>query len=270
MSMNWLLISVGVLFLVCIIVGYVRGILRIGVSLLATIASIVLVLALTPYVSKAIDKWTPIKDIVETKCVNVFAGMIPGESLTGVDLSGTALEGMSAEELAEKDLSKAGLSMDDLSKLMSEIAKDAQISAIENSGFPKFLQNALLSNNNSEVYKELGVTSFPQYIASYISKILIHIVAFLITFLLVTIIVRALLVAVDIISDLPVLGLVTRITGAFAGVGIALIIVWIFFVIITAACTTQIGKECFVQISQSKILQLLYENNYILKFLMSF
>ncbi|MDD3403990.1 MAG: CvpA family protein [Hespellia sp.] len=267
---NWLLISIGILFLVCIIIGYVRGILRIGVSLLATIASIVLVLILTPYVSTAIEKWSPIKDMVETKCVKVFAEMVPVESLQGLDLSGTALEDVDTAELADVNLSKAGLSMADLTKIMGELTKDAQISAIEKAGFPAFLQNALLANNNTEVYKELGVTSFPQYIASYISKILIHIIAFLITFLLVTIIVRALIVAVDIISDLPVLGLITRVTGAVAGAGMALIVVWIFFVIITAAGATQIGKECFAQIGQSAVLQLLYENNYILKFLMSF
>lgn len=267
---NWLLISVGILFLVCMIVGYVRGILRIGVSLLATVASIIVVLVLTPYVSKGIEKWSPINDMVASKCVDVFAGFVPAEALQGIDLTGTALEGMSTEDLANVDLSKADLSMDDLSLIMGEISKDAQINAIENSGFPTFLKNALLENNNPEVYDQLGVTAFPKYIASYISKILIHIIAFLVTFLLVTIIVRALLVAVDIISDLPVLGLLTRVTGAFAGAATALILVWIFFIIITVACTTQVGKECFVQISHSNILQLLYENNLILKFLMSF
>ncbi|MDD3362498.1 MAG: CvpA family protein [Hespellia sp.] len=268
--MNWLLISIGVLFGFCMIYGFVRGILRIGVSLLATIASVILVLILTPYVSSAIAKWSPISDMVDAKCVSVFAGMLPQGALEGIDLTGTSLEEVSSEDLANLDLSKADLTMDDLSKIMSEVSKDAQISAIEKSGFPKFLQNALLANNNSEVYGELGVTTFPKYISSYISKILIHIIAFLVTFLLVTVIVRALIVAVDIISDLPVLGLATRVTGALAGAGMALVVVWVFFIVITAACTTQIGKECFVQINQSAILQLLYEKNYILKFLMSF
>lgn len=268
--MNWLLISVGILFLVCIIIGYVRGVLRIGISLLATIGSIVLVLILTPIVGNVIDKYSPVEDMVNSKCVEVFAGMIPVETLTSIDLSETSIADLDDDELANLDVEEAGLTLDDISIILGEIPKDMQINAIEDSSFPTFLKNALLENNNTEVYEELGVTAFPQYIASYISKILINIIAFLVTFLLVTIIVRALIVAVDIISDLPVLGLATRVTGGLVGAGIALVIVWIFFLIITAACTTTFGKDCFVQIGNSAILRLLYENNYILKFLMSF
>ena len=36
---NWLLIIVGVIFLISIVVGYIRGMLKIGISLLATAVS---------------------------------------------------------------------------------------------------------------------------------------------------------------------------------------------------------------------------------------
>ena len=34
---NWLLLAVGIVFLVCMIAGFVKGFLRIGLSLLSTI-----------------------------------------------------------------------------------------------------------------------------------------------------------------------------------------------------------------------------------------
>lgn len=47
---NWLLIIVGVVFLISIVVGYVRGFFKIGMSLISTALTIVLVIFLTPYV----------------------------------------------------------------------------------------------------------------------------------------------------------------------------------------------------------------------------
>ena len=62
---NWLLIIVGVIFLISIVAGYVRGLLKIGISLLATVLSIVLVMFLAPYVSDALIKWTPADEMIE-------------------------------------------------------------------------------------------------------------------------------------------------------------------------------------------------------------
>ena len=48
--MIWLLIAVGIIFLIGIIVGAVKGFIRIGVSLVATILTLVLVIFLNPIV----------------------------------------------------------------------------------------------------------------------------------------------------------------------------------------------------------------------------
>ena len=69
---NWLLIIVGVIFLISIVAGYVRGLLKIGISLLATVLSIVLVMFLAPYVSDALIKWTPADEMIEEKCMEMF------------------------------------------------------------------------------------------------------------------------------------------------------------------------------------------------------
>ena len=43
---NWLLIIVATIFLVCIAVGYMRGFLKLGISLLSPVLTLVLVLLL--------------------------------------------------------------------------------------------------------------------------------------------------------------------------------------------------------------------------------
>lgn len=78
---NWLLIIVGVIFLISIVAGYVRGLLKIGISLLATVLSIVLVMFLAPYVSDALIKWTPADEMIEEKCMEMFMPQISADTL---------------------------------------------------------------------------------------------------------------------------------------------------------------------------------------------
>ena len=56
---NWLLIIVGVIFLLCIAVGYIRGFFKIGLSLLSSVLTIVIMMYLSPYVADALAKYFP-------------------------------------------------------------------------------------------------------------------------------------------------------------------------------------------------------------------
>ena len=98
---NWLLIIVGVIFLISIVAGYVRGLLKIGISLLATVLSIVLVMFLAPYVSDALIKWTPADEMIEEKCMEMFMPQISADTLKNADLSGTSLGELNQDQLAD-------------------------------------------------------------------------------------------------------------------------------------------------------------------------
>ena len=63
--MNKLLLVVGAIFLISIIVGYVRGFLKIALSLAITIASIFLVMAISPHVSGWLQESTAIGETVK-------------------------------------------------------------------------------------------------------------------------------------------------------------------------------------------------------------
>lgn len=71
--MNWLEISIGIIFLICIITGLIRGAVRIIVSLVATIVTLVIVFFATPYVSQTIEKYTPLDDMIRQKVVSTMA-----------------------------------------------------------------------------------------------------------------------------------------------------------------------------------------------------
>lgn len=233
--MNWLLIGTGIIFLICMIVGYARGFIKIIVSFGTTILSIVLVIFLTPYTSKAIVSLTPIDEMVQEKCISM---MIP----EGVDI----------------DISK--LPLDKI-----ELPRQKQIEMLEKADIPEFLKKGLIENNNNEAYRQLGVSNFIDYIGTYVSDIVVKIISFLITFIVVTIFIRAIIFALDIITALPVINGLNRIAGMLVGALIAIILVWIIFLAVTLFYSSDIGKECFKCIEDSKILTFLYEKNAILE-----
>ena len=270
---NWLLIIVGVVFLVSVIVGCVRGFFKIGISLLSTVLTIVIMMLLNPYVSQALTKYTPINDMIGEKCIQAFMPEIPAEELAKLDLSGTPFAQLDMDALSgveDVDWESHGISSEDILNVIGEIPKDIQIKEIEESPLPQFFKNIILENNNTEIYGEMGVSSFPEYVAYYISRMVIKIISFLITFLLAIIIVKALMVAVDIIGELPVLGLFNRIGGAAVGALSALVMVWLGFLVITILYSTTAGKACFEMIDQSQILTFLYDKNILLQKLLKF
>lgn len=266
--MNWLLIVVSLIFLIGLIWGAIRGFIRIGVSLLATILTIVLVTFMNPYISEAVIKFTPLDEMIGEKCAEWFVPSISTDALAGMDLSQTALAGYDAEALAGLDLEGMDLDIQDVTKLLGEIPKDTQIKMIEESKMPEFLKTSLLENNNSEIYKELGVETFPEYVSAYVARAIINILSFVITFLFVLILVRSLIAVADLLSSLPVLHGLNQAAGAVLGIGCALILVWIGFLVITLLYTTPAGETCFGWIQESAVLTFLYEKNVLLKFLL--
>lgn len=298
--MNWLLITVGVIFLVSIIVGICRGAIKIAVSLATTIVTLVLVFFATPYVAKAIEKYTPMDDVIKNQVISTMAnaavsqasgeesGGLSEESVrkvleaagVGEDLLsqyGITIEDIVNGNISKEDLAQYGISGNVLDGLDSgqhtveqaiegaEIPREMQTQAIQQADLPNVFKSLLAVNNNSEIYQQLGVETFAQYVGSYLAKLIINIVAFLITFVLISIILRAIVFALDIVSSLPGVGIVNRLAGGVIGMVGAMVIVWTLYIIITLMYTTTVGKELFQMIQENQFLTVLYEYNPIMK-----
>lgn len=300
--MNWLSMTVGAVFLICLIVGFMRGALKIIVSLAATLLTLVLVYFATPYVADAIAEYTPLDDMIKSQVVSTMANAAAsrlggGEESGGMDADSVrkVLEaaGVSEETLAQygitiddiingnissEDLARFGISSDVLNGLQgeegasmediitsAEIPRDVQIQAIEGADLPEIFKSLLTENNNSEMYSRLGAETFAEYVGDFLAKLILNILAFLCTFILITIVVRAVIFALDIVSNLPVLGILNRIAGGIIGLGGALIIVWTAFIVITLLYVTSFGKEMYELIDTDLFLKTLYQYNPIME-----
>ena len=306
--MNWLLMVVGGIFLICIIVGLCKGAIKIAVSLLTTILTLVLVFFATPYVAKTIEKYTPMDEMIKSQLTSAVTELAASELFEDADGTKTMdadsvrkvlrAAGVSEEKLNEygitvedivngnvssEDLAQYGISGNVLAGLNSkdekslaealdqlEIPKEVQNKAIESVDIPEIYKELLVDNNNDEIYNRLGAETFPQYVGNYLAKLIINMIAFFGTFILVTIIVRAIVFAMDIVAELPVLGLVNRLAGGLAGIVGALIIVWTIFLLITLLYTTTIGRELYYTIQSDSILKTIYDFNPILRLAVTF
>lgn len=304
--MDFVVLGIGLIFLICVIVGIYKGAIKIAVSLVTTLLTLVIVFFATPFVADLIESKTPVDSIIKDQVMKTMAS-VASEQLAGAQEGGIDAEdvrkALEAAGVSEEKLEEYGISIDDIvngeisSEQLAEygisknvlaglgaegsagieealenadIPKDLQIKAIEMAELPEVFKSLLSDNNNDVIYEKLGVKTFAEYVGEFLSKLIIHIVAFLCTFLLVTIVLRAIIFALDIVSELPVLGFFNRLAGGVVGAAGGLIIIWLFFVIITLLYVTAFGREIYQVIQENAILNMLYENNPLMKLATNF
>ena len=293
--MNWVLIAVGLILLIGFVVGIIRGGVRIAVSLLTTLVTILAVIFVAPYVAKVIADKTPMDDMIKDKVSSTMVSAAQSKLLSTIeegslsendvkdilDAAGVSPEklndyGISVEDIVNgnvdsEQLSVLGISDELLEKakgdemLAGDIPREVQQSTIKEADLPDVFKNLLETNNNDVIYEELGVKTFADYVGNYLAKLIIHIVSFLGSFLIITIVLRAVVFALDIVADLPVLGIINRLVGAVIGVAGALIIVWVLFVAVTLLYTTAIGKDIYQTIQTEPVLRMIYDYNPVMK-----
>ena len=304
--MDWLLVVIGGIFLIGFGLGVYRGAIRIAVSLVTTIVTIIVVVFATPHVAKLISDKTPLDDMIISQVSKTMANAATSQVLDGDGDTANVSEedvrkvleaaGITEEQLAQygisvSDIVNGNISGDELaqygisSSLLdglrnsgtvekaieeAEIPRDVQMAAIEKAELPEIFKELLSTNNNSEIYNELGAETFAQYVGRFLAKLIINIIAFLAVFILLTIVLRAVIFALDVVSNLPVLGFVNRLAGGGAGLLCALVVVWVLFIIITLLYTTSFGKEMYDVILGNDITKMIYENNPIMKLAVNF
>ena len=304
--MDFVVLGTGLIFLICVIVGIYKGAIKIAVSLVTTLLTLVIVFFATPFVADLIESKTPVDSMIKDQVMKTMAS-VASEQLAGAREGGIDAEdvrkALEAAGVSEEKLEEYGISIDDIvngeisSEQLAEygisknvlagldtegsagieealenadIPKDLQIKAIEMAELPEVFKSLLSDNNNDVIYEKLGVKTFAEYVGEFLSKLIIHIVAFLCTFLLVTIVLRAIIFALDIVSELPVLGFFNRLAGGVVGAAGGLIIIWLFFVVITLLYVTAFGREIYQVIQENAILNMLYENNPLMKLATNF
>lgn len=150
-----------------------------------------------------------------------------------------------------------------------EAGVSEQVSLIEGLKLPQSIKDSLIENNNDEVYKALSVDGFKEYVNNYLTGIVINALAFTLTFIVILILLWVISIALDIISKLPLLNQINKTAGLAAGLVHGLIVVWLFFIVLTVFGSSGLGQKAMELIGESEILSFIYNNNLLIGFITS-
>ena len=222
--MDWICIVIGVLFLICLIAGWTRGLFKVLLSLAGMIASIMVATYIAPNVSGYLEEHTTWDDEI-------------------------------AVYISEK------MSFADSE---NEISKGIQVEVINDLPISETLKANILDNNNSEMYSALDATGVYDYIAKSIAVVILNATVFLILMLVSHVFFMSLGKAAEGLTKLPILRSIDKVGGVTLGALQALIIVWVMFLILSITSTFEISQKMIESINQIGILKLLYDNNILL------
>ncbi|NLZ82976.1 MAG: CvpA family protein [Clostridiales bacterium] len=147
-----------------------------------------------------------------------------------------------------------------------ETSTNEEVGYIEGLPMPKSIKDALIENNNTDKYKSLAVEGFKDYVSSYLAGVIINSMAFILTFLVILIALWIISIALNLISKLPILNGLNKTMGMVAGLLQGLLLVWVFFIVITIFSGSQMGHDALEMIETSEILRFIYNNNFLMQF----
>ncbi len=217
-------VVIGILFGICVLAGWIQGLFKVLISAAGLIASIVVAMYVAPQISGYLEEHTQVDEKI--------AAFI-------------------SEELQFSDSGK-------------DTSKGMQVAIIKELPLPESLKANILDNNNSEMYKVLDVVGVYDYIAKSIAVVILNASIFLLLVFSCRIFFFFLKKAVNGFTKLPIVKWVDKIGGGCLGVVKGLIFIWVFFMILSITSTFEWSQEMIVQIGQSNVLKLLYDNNLLL------
>ena len=228
MVFNFFEILVFLLLVLLIAYGYKNGLLKLSITMLALLSSVIVLNVVNPYLRNQLQENTKINQFVLTTIY-----------------------------------SKIGLA--DMHEDSSN--KEGRNNAIDKLNVPTKVKDVLKRDDDRVIYEKLGVYTFSDYIASYVTQMTVNAMSFMGSFLLVWIVLCILFKGNKILSKIPFLGGINQIFGAIDGLTIGLIIYWVVCIFIIAFSTTKLGSSLSAMVESSPFLVFLSRINPIATFL---
>ena len=127
----------------------------------------------------------------------------------------------------------------------------------ESTGLYGFLQNSI-EGSDMELLDALRVLGMENAVSGYLADEILRWAGVLI---------RGIVFSLGIVSHLPILHGLNKTAGLLLGFAEGVVLVWIFFVVITVCASTSAGGQLLKMTAQSSILSWLYRNNLLLNWL---
>lgn len=226
--MNWVLIAVIAIIVLLGWIGFKKGLVKMVFSLASTIAALLIAVIFSPIVSGIMKNSEGVVSFIDEKV--------------------GAIINFSSEEAADAGESE-------------------QETLIEALPLPESIKQSLLENNTEENYVSMQVEEFEEYVCRQITNVIINSIAFVITLVIAIVALWFVCNALNIIAKLPLLRQLNTTAGLAVGLAEGVLLVWILFAVLTMFAGSEFGRNTMEMIAENPLLDFLYKNNLVSKFI---
>lgn len=129
---------------------------------------------------------------------------------------------------------------------------------------PGALSLEQIAGTDSEIYQILILSGFGELAESYMYAFVSRALAVAVTFAVVRILLATLGMSLNILVKVPGLGFLNRLLGAALGLVQQLLLMWLFFLVVSVFAHTEWGETLALTIQESVWIGYLYEHNLLL------
>lgn len=147
--------------------------------------------------------------------------------------------------------------------VIAQSAADNIKTAMDELQLPENIQHYVLSGETALI----NGTGVAQVISQRLTAMIFDVLVFLVTFIGAMVIIKLLFAAVNLMSHLPIIHGINKIAGLIIGVLEGLVVVWIFFIVISLMSSSDFAYDMYRQINESAFLTFLYNRNVVMNLL---
>ena len=225
----WIATAIVIVFLLfCFFYGFRRGFLKIVLTTLALIVTIVAAGLIAPHLTNWLE---------------------------------TTFIGTSVEKSIDTYMDTK---IDPKSEALVNKTKEMQEKVIQDLPLPKFLKKDISNKNEESEYKLLKVDNFKEYISTRLSRIILQAICYILLLIVIYAVLRIVLKIIGVIGKIPIIGGINRLLGAILCVIEGILVLWCICLLITAISGTAVGTSIMEVIESSPVLKLIYNNNMLM------
>ena len=246
----------GVILILAIfaVIGWRKGVIRLVLSLVSMIVTILAAVIIAPLATTAIRNET---NIDENMAQSIYTILSENKEVD---------QYFSNEQMIPDgiNISQAGEHLQNISKAIMEVGDRINL--------PESLTDAIKAMPESElmtIINEQGQASIKEISLRIIALRLSNIILTAIIYIVIFIVLRIIIGATGIIRRLPIIKQADKLGGVIVGLIEGLVVVWIFFTVVTAISGTENAANILAQIHKNAFLEALYNNNPITRLLFS-
>lgn len=181
------------------------------------------------------------------------------------DILGTVFLGYGILDGYRKGIVKKGISLAaSLGTLLVVYAASPYVAQFIEGILPGTLSLGQITGTDSEIYQILILSGFGELAEGYVHAFVSRVLAVAVTFIVVRILLLTLNMSLNLLVKVPGLSLLNRLLGAALGLVQQLLIVWLFFLVVSIFAHTGWGEALSLMIRESAWIGYLYDNNLLL------